>query len=145
MTDTRRYGDVTPGGYDTAPSGWVGWVFFAGLMMIMVGSFHAIAGLVALFKDEYYLVGKSGLAWSVDYTTWGWVHLILGVVVALAGIGIMLGQTWARVVGIIVAMLSAIANIAFLAAYPVWSALIITLDVVVIYALVVHGREAKRV
>src|SRR6185503_1604462 len=59
------------------PSGWVGWIIFAGAMMIMLGFFHAIAGLVALFKDDYFLVKTSGLVVNVDYTTWGWVHLIL--------------------------------------------------------------------
>jgi hypothetical protein len=150
MTETRRaYGgaadDAAYGRSDMGPSGWVGWVFFAGLMMIMVGSFEAISGLVALFKDEYYQVGKNGLVLSFDYTTWGWIHLILGVIVTLAGIGVLLGQMWARIIGIVMALLSAIANITFLAAYPIWAALIITLDVIVIYALAVHGREARRI
>jgi hypothetical protein len=108
----------------------------------MIGSFQAISGLVALFNDDYYLVGKNGLVVSVDYTAWGWVHLVLGVVAFLTGIGMMIGQTWARVTGIILAVLSAIVNLAFAAAYPVWSVLIIALDVIVIYALAVHGREA---
>jgi hypothetical protein len=108
----------------------------------MVGSFQAISGLVALFNDDYYLVGSNGLVVSVDYTAWGWVHLVLGVVAFLTGIGMMIGQSWARVTGIILAVLSAIVNLAFLAAYPVWSVLVIALDVIVIYALAVHGREA---
>jgi hypothetical protein len=82
---------------------------------------------------------------SVDYTAWGWVHLIAGVVVALAGFGVMVGQMWARVLGVVLAVVSAIVNIGFLAAYPVWSAILITLDVLVIYALTVHGREVKSV
>jgi hypothetical protein len=127
------------------PTGWVGWIFFAGVMMIMIGIFHACAGLVALFNDEWFVVGKSGLAVSVDYTAWGWVHLIAGVVVALAGFGVMVGQMWARVLGVVLAVVSAIVNIGFLAAYPVWSAILITLDVLVIYALTVHGREVKSV
>jgi hypothetical protein len=127
------------------PTGWVGWILFAGVMMIMMGVFHACAGLVALFKDEYFLVGKSGLTVSVDYTAWGWVHLIGGVVVALAGFAVMVGQMWARVLGVVLAVASAIVNIGFLAAYPVWSAIIIALDVLVIYALTVHGREVKAV
>jgi hypothetical protein len=127
------------------PSAWVGWILFAGVLMIMAGSFHAIAGLVALFKDEHFLVGKNQLVVSVDYTAWGWVHLIAGVVVALAGSAVMIGRMWARVVGVVLAVVSAIANIGFLAAYPVWSTIIIALDVLVIYALVVHGREAESV
>jgi len=116
---------------------------FAGVMMLMLGSFQAIMGLIALFKDEYYVVGRDGLVVSVDYTAWGWVHLLLGIVVALAGLGVMVGQMWARIVGIVLALLSAIVNIAFLAASPVWSTIIIAIDVLVIYALTVHGREAK--
>jgi len=123
--------------------GWLGWVLFAGVMMILLGSFQAIAGLVALLDDEFYLVGKSGLVVSVDFTTWGWVHLLLGIVALLAGIGAMVGQTWARAVGIVLAVLSAIANIAFLPAYPIWSTIIIAVDVVIIYALAVHGGEAR--
>jgi hypothetical protein len=147
MSDaTRTHGTSVPGGYPpyTAErSGWVGWIFFAGIILIMIGSFQAIAGLVALFNDDYYLVGKSGLVVSVDYTAWGWVHLVLGVVAFLTGIGMMIGQAWARVTGIILAVLSAIVNLAFVAAYPVWSVLVIALDVIVIYALAVHGREAR--
>src|SRR5690348_7146576 len=112
-------------------------------MMIMIGCFHALAGLVALFKDEYYVTRPSGLVVNVDYTAWGWTHLILGIVVALAGCALFAGQMWARVVGVLLAGLSAIANMAFIAAYPVWSIIIITLDVVVIFALIVHGRDVK--
>lgn len=127
------------------PTGWVGWILFAAVMMIMMGVFHATAGLLALFNDEYYLVGKNGLAVSVDYTAWGWVHLVAGVVVVLAGFALMVGRTWARVVGVVLAVASAILNIGFLAAYPIWSAIIIALDVLIIYAITVHGREVQAV
>jgi hypothetical protein len=149
MTETRRTPESAGNGAaygshrEVEPTAWVGWIWFAGVMMIMLGTFEAIAGLVALFNDEYYLVTRNDLVVSLDYTTWGWVHLLLGVVVAAAGLGVMVGQMWARVVGILVALISAIVNIAFLAAYPVWSTIIITVDVLVIYALTVHGRETK--
>ena len=149
MTDTRRTQDskgagASGGGHrGTERTAWVGWIMFAGVMMIMLGVFEAIEGLVAIFNDEYFLVPGSDLVVSVDYTTWGWVHLLLGIVVIAAGLGVMVGQMWARVVGIILAVLSAVVNIAFLAAYPVWSTIVITLDVLVIYALTVHGRETK--
>ena len=77
-------------------TGWYGWIVFAGTMMLMLGSFHAVAGLVALFKDQYYLVGKSGLVVNVDYTTWGWTHLIFCVIVAAAGVALYVGAMWAR-------------------------------------------------
>jgi len=112
-------------------------------MLIMLGGFQAIEGLVAIFRDEYYLVTRSGLLLTMDFTTWGWVHLILGVIAVGTGIGVLLGQTWARVTGIIIAVLSALSNIAFLPAYPIWATIIIALDVLAIYALAVHGREVQ--
>jgi len=82
---------------------------------------------------------------SVDYTAWGWVHLIGGIIMALAGISLFAGRMWARVVGVILALASAIVNVAFLSAYPIWSAIMIALDVLVIWALTVHGAEMKKV
>lgn len=120
----------------------VSWVLFAGCMMIILGTFQVIGGLVAVFNDGYYVVTSNNLLVSVDYTGWGWVHLIIGALVLPAGFGVLGGQTWARIVGIVFAGLSAIVNLGFLAAFPVWSALMIVLDVVVLYALSIHGREA---
>jgi hypothetical protein len=129
------------GGYDD--SGWTGWIAFAGIIMVMLGFFHAIQGLVAIFKDEYYQVGSSGLVVNVDYTAWGWVHLIGGIVLAAAGFCVFTGQLWARAVGVLLALISALINIGFLAAYPVWSLMMIGLDVVIIWALTVHGSEMR--
>jgi hypothetical protein len=126
---------------ERGPTGWVVWVVFAGVIMVLAGSFHAIEGLVAIFKDNYYAVAPSGLVVNVDYTAWGWTHLILGILICAAGFGAIVGQTWARVVGVILASLSAIVNLAFVAATPVWSITIIALDVIIIYSLIVHGRE----
>lgn len=125
------------------PTGWVGWIMFAAVMMLMLGFFHAIAGLVALFQDSYYLVGKNDLVVHVDYTAWGWVHLIGGIVIVLAGIGLLAGQMWARIVGVGLAVLSAVVNMAFFAAYPWWSGLMIAFDVLVVWALTAHGAEMK--
>jgi hypothetical protein len=117
MTDTTRDAGATiprqPDGRTPEPTGWVGWIFFAGTLMVMLGIFHAIQGLVALFKDEYYAVGTNGLVVSVDYTAWGWTHLLLGVVVAAAGAGLWVGQTWARVVAVVLSIIREILNIAF--------------------------------
>lgn len=138
-----------PAGYQgegaAGPSGWAGWVLFAAVMMIVLGAFQIIAGLVALFERGYYLVTSSHLLIHVNYTAWGWVHLILGAVIVLVGLGLRVGQLWARITGIALAVISAVVNLAFIAAYPIWSILIIALDMVVIYALAVHGREVKRV
>jgi hypothetical protein len=128
-------------GNDPDPTGWTGWIVFASFMMILVGSFQAIQGLVALFDDGFYLVGESGLVVDVDYNVWGTIHLLLGVVLVLAGVGVLAGNLAARTVGVILAGLSALANMAFIGAYPIWSLIIITVDVLVIYALIVHGRE----
>ena len=126
------------------PTGWVGWVFFAGIMLVMLGAFSAIMGFTAFFKESYYWVSSDNLLVRVNYTGWGWAHLILGLAAVAAGLGVMVGQMWARVVGIVFAGLSAVINIAFVAAYPLWSLVIIALDVVVIFALAVHGAEAKQ-
>lgn len=126
-----------------APSGWVGWVAFAGIMMIMLGVFHVVQGLVALFNDDYFLVRPSRLVVSVDFTTWGWVHVIAGLVVVVAGFCVFAGQVWARALGTVMALASAVLNLGFLAAYPVWSLIMIAFDVVIIMALTVHGSEIK--
>lgn len=118
-------------------------MIFAGIMMILLGAFQIIEGLVALFARGYYVVGPNGLVLTVNYATWGWVHFGIGVVAVLAGLGVLAGQAAARVVGIIFAALSAIVNLGFIAAYPIWSIIVIILDVIVIYALAVHGREMR--
>jgi hypothetical protein len=122
-------------------SGWaVGFILFAAIMMIMVGIFQALDGLVAIFNDTFYVATRKYL-FQFDATTWGWIHLILGLLVAFAGWGLLSGRTWARVVAITLAVLSAIANFLFIPYYPFWSLLIIAVDVFVIWALVAHGRD----
>jgi hypothetical protein len=148
MTETRRGHRAagTPAAQHGAPvprTAWLGWVYFAGLMMILLGFIQAVTGLVAVFDDEYYLVNDQGLVVSVDYTVWGVLHLIIGIGAFAAGYAVTKGRTWGRTIGIILAAGSAVVNMAFIAAYPVWSILIIALDVVIIYALAVHGREAR--
>lgn len=140
------YDSQAPGLQNVQPTemtGWVGWIAFAATMMVMLGAFHVMQGLVALFNDEYYLVGKSGLTVHLDYTTWGWVHVIGGLVVAAAGVSLFTGRIWARMVGVLVAMVSAFVNIGFLSAYPIWSAIMIAIDILVIWALTVHGGEMR--
>jgi hypothetical protein len=130
-------------GKDPDPTGWTGWVVFASFMMIMAGSFQAIEGLVAIFDDGFYHVTESGLVVNVDYSVWGWTHLLLGALLIICGIGVLAGNIVARVVAILLAGLSALVNLVFLEAYPIWGILIITVDVLVIYSLVVHGRELR--
>jgi hypothetical protein len=122
-------------------SAWVGWAIFAGIVLFLIGVFEASAGLVALFNDDVFLVSTDRLAVTFDYTAWGWIHLVLGVLVAAAGVAILRGQVWGRVLGVALAGLSAIANLLFIPAFPLWSVLVIALNVLVIYALCVHGGE----
>jgi hypothetical protein len=125
-------------------SGWtVGFAYFAGAMMILIGIYHTIAGLAAIFEDEFFVVGRE-YVFDVDVTAWGWIHLIGGLVVIAAGIGVYSGAPWARTVGVIIAGLSAIANFFFIPYYPVWAVLMIALAVAVILALTAFSREAAR-
>ena len=132
------------GGWEeqATPSPAIGFILFAAVMMILIGIFQGVAGLVALVNDNFYLATREYL-FQFDVTTWGWIHLILGIVVALAGVGLLTGRSWARVVGITLAVLSAIANFTFIPHYPFWALLVIVLDVFVIWALVAHGGELR--
>lgn len=144
MSDQAVHGTASGTGTHATPrpTGWVGWVYFAGTMLVLVGTFNLIEGLVALFKDQYYVPTRQGLL-VLDITGWGWIHLIIGALAVVIGVGLFSGATWARVAGVILAGLNAIAQLAFLSAYPLWAAIVITLDVLVIWALIVHGDEAK--
>ena len=117
----------------------VGWAAFAGIMLMVAGSFHAMSGLVTIFDDAFFVVGREYI-FEFDVTAWGWTHLIWGILVVLAGIGIFSGNVLARTVGVIAAVLSMIVNFAWLPYYPVWSILMIGLGVAVIWALTLHGR-----
>jgi len=123
--------------------GWVGPIIFAAVMMIVLGFFHGFQGFIALFNEGYYLVDKNGLAVHIDFTAWAWVHLIVGTIVFVAGFCLLLGQMWARVVGVILAVVSVLVNAAFLAAYPFWSGIMIAFDILVIWALTFHGRAVR--
>ncbi|MEU3647292.1 hypothetical protein AB0E59_28190 [Lentzea sp. NPDC034063] len=122
-------------------TGWLGWIWFAGIMMIVMGAFNAIEGLVGLFRGEYYVANGEQVI-VFDLTTWGWITLLLGVLVALSGAALLSGSAWARVVTVILAAVNAVAQLAFVSVHPVWSTIVITLCVVVIWAVVVHGNEA---
>jgi hypothetical protein len=128
-------------GRDVSP--WAaGFTIFAAIMMIMVGVFQALQGLIAIFENEFYVATRN-YTFQFDATTWGWIHLVLGLIVAFAGWGLLSGQTWARVVGITLAALSATANFLFIPYYPFWSILIVAVNVLVIWALTAHGREFR--
>ncbi len=122
-------------------SGWAfGWMIWAAVWMWMLGFFHALAGFAALVEDEILLVTPNYL-YALDLTTWGWLHLVLGILVLIAGFAIFNGSVWARTVGVILAVVSTVANFAWLPYYPIWSLVMITANVFVIWALTVHGRD----
>lgn len=126
------------------PSGLAtGFIMFAGVMMIMAGSFQAFSGLVAIFEDEFYVTTPNYLL-QLDATSWGWIHLLLGLLVVFAGFAVLNGMVWGRIIGVVLAVLSAFANFAFIPYSPFWSMLIIAVDIFVIWALTVHGRDITR-
>ncbi len=122
-------------------SGWaVGFTFFAGFMMILVGIFDMIQGLAAVFKKDFYAVTPN-YVFHFNVSTWGWIHMLLGLIILLAGLGVFTGAVWARTVGVIMAVIVAIANFAFIPIYPVFSIVIIAVCIFVIWALTAHGRD----
>ncbi len=123
-------------------SGWVGWIGFAGLMLLLAGFFHVIAGFVALFKDDVYIRSSSNL-WIFDYSQWGWIHILGGILAIIAAGSLAQGNLYGRTFAIVVALASAVANMAFVPVYPIWSILIITIDVLVIWAVMAHGNEVR--
>ncbi|GGU20855.1 DUF7144 family membrane protein [Nocardioides albus] len=126
------------------PSGWAtGFIVFAAVMMILSGGFQSFVGMAALFKNDIYVATPNYLL-ELDTTTWGWIHLLLGLLVLFAGFAVLYGKVWGRTIGVVLAVLSAIANFAFIPYYPFWSMLIIALDVFVIWALTAHGRDITR-
>ena len=123
-------------------TGWVGWIVFAAVIMVMMGVFSIIGGLIAIFDDSW---GEGALGQYAESTanTWGWTALIIGVLVLFAAFGILQGKTWARVVAIILVGLEAIAHFGTVRGYPIWSMIVIILCVFVLSALIVHGRELR--
>ena len=121
-------------------TGWVGWIGFASFMMILGGIFEAFVGITAIVKDSFFVVTENYLV-TFDVTTWGWLHLALGILIVAAGFAVLRGKVWARTVGVLLVLASAIANLAFLPYYPLWSLIVIFIDLLIAYALIVHGHE----
>ncbi|BCY11380.1 hypothetical protein [Actinoplanes sp. L3-i22] len=137
MTYAERTRNVPP------PSPWVGMVLFAGVMLLINGGFEVMEGVVMLARDDLAQATADALAIPADFTFWGWAQLILGTITVLAGIGVLYGQAWARIIAIVIAVFSAFSNMIMLPAYPFWCSIVIAIDVLCIWAIAAHGREIR--
>ena len=127
------------------PSGAAaGWIMFAGVVMITVGIFQAFAGLVGILEDEFYAVTPDYVV-QFDATTWGWIHLVIGLIVLAAGFGVFSGNVLARTVGVFAAVGSMIAAFFWIPWYPIWGIIVIAIDLAIIWALTVHGRDLSEI
>lgn len=126
----------------TPTEAWTGWIGFAAFMMLLSGFLGLFDALTAIVKDQFFVVTPNYLV-TVDVSTWGWIHLVISIVILLAAGAVLAGKLWGRIVGSVMALLSALAWMAFIPYYPIWSLVIIALDVTVIYALLVHGDALK--
>jgi hypothetical protein len=130
-------------GYDAVEADrWTGWVAFAGILMIIGGCLQGIYGTLAIVNDTWVVWGNTGTMY-LDITQWGWIHLIWGVIMVLAGLGVLSGNIFARLLGVILAAIAAIVNFMFIPVYPLWSIVVVVISIVVIYALVAHGKDMK--
>ncbi|MGI9824160.1 DUF7144 family membrane protein [Agromyces sp. Marseille-Q5079] len=129
---------------DTEKTGWVGWGVFAAIMLIIAGGFDVLYGFIALaMPDSAYLTTGGGALFLFDVQGWGWWHVISGALLVLVGAALFSGATWARVVAVILVIVNAIGQLFLLPVQPWWSLIVLAIDVLVIYALTVHGRELK--
>ena len=135
MTDTRMT-------QTEELTGWTCWIYFAGTMLLIGGTLSIIYGFIALFNDNWVVFGNTNAVF-LDLTGWGWLHVIIGALVVLAGFGLFAGNILARTLGVIVAAVSMIANFLWLPVYPFWAIIIIVIDALVIWALIVHGGELR--
>ncbi|GAA3214266.1 DUF7144 family membrane protein [Microbacterium terregens] len=126
-------------------TGWTGWIVFAGVILMVSGIFSVIQGLVAVIGPNAYYVVAEGSLWLLDVAGWGWWNIVIGLLLVLTALALFAGQTWARVVAIILAILSAVGQLLLVPAQPLWSLIVIAIDVLVIFALIVHGREMRDV
>ena len=117
-----------------------GAVAFAGIMLVMAGLMQLVQGVVGLMNDGFY-VSTQNYVFGFDPTVWGWVHIVLALLVGAAGFGLFMGAMWARTVAVVAAGASLIGNFAWLPHYPIWGLTLMALDVFVIWAVTMHGRD----
>ena len=124
---------------DRDVSGWaLGGIVFAGAILLLIGTFQVIAGLVAIIDDDFYIV-RANYTFELDTSAWGWIHLLIGIALVCTALGLFARSAWAGVTAIVLAGLSAVVNFFFIPYYPLWSLLVIALDVWVIWALTRPG------
>ena len=113
---------------------------FAGIMLVIVAGFQILEGISAIADDKVF-VTDADYVYAFDITTWGWIHLVFGLIGLLTGIGILARQGWAWLVGILIAALSMISNFAYLPYFPIWALTVIAIDVVIMWALISMVRK----
>jgi len=139
LTHAQRYEP------STRPSGaWAGWLTFAAVILVLIGTLSAIQGFLALFDDGFFIVRREDDLLLVDFTAWGIIMLLWGALLIAAGLSVAAGKGWARWFAVLVVCVNVIAQVGFLPAYPIWSLLIIAFDVVVLFALTAHWDAARR-
>ena len=126
-------------------TGWVGWIVFAATIMIIQGGMSIISGLTGIFRDDTYFTGAfgDGQVLVANYATWGWIHLIFGILLLLVGLSLFRGATWARVIAIFLVAINLVAQFTWVGIYPWWSLIMIALDILVLYAVTIHGGELR--
>ena len=122
-----------------------GWIGFAGILMVILGGISVFEGLIALIRDNYYLATQSGFL-LFDVTGWGWIMLIWGAILVLVGLALMNGASWARWVTILFVSINVFSQLGFLGNTndTVWLLITLTLNIIVLYALVVRWHESER-
>jgi hypothetical protein len=124
-------------------TGWVGWIAFAAAMMLISGVFTITWGIVALVHRPMFRAGSNGNVITLNYTAWGWITIILGVILVLTGLFLVRGSLVAQIMTVVLAMLSIIESLFVIGAYPIWSVIVIAVDLLVINAVTVHGDEVR--
>lgn len=123
-----------------AGAGPNGWIAFAGVLLFLNGMFSAFWGLTAILDDKAITVGGNGNVTLWDFTTWGWVTLLLGALMVLTAIGLFVGSGISRALAIIFVVVNSLAQFGVLAAFPLWSIFVITLNVVILYQLIARWQ-----
>jgi hypothetical protein len=133
---------VTDPTYYRRPSAWAGWIILAAVLMCLSGAFNIVTGLIAIFTDDVYVNTPSSSV-VLDVTAYGWVHVVWGLVIIATGLSLVRGHAWGRIVAVLVVGFNTITQLGELPSYPFYSLLIIVVDLLVLWAVIVHGEEMR--